>query len=378
MNIRSRWISIAFINKATALHLLQGNLATEGVTLLNNEANSINLSLFLPQQNASMINRERSNKLTAYSENSMDIADTHKSKTNVPITRIITMVDMTNFSSLCIKSDTIISAIVDSTKPQPLYCQILLKFVNLLNNPDFNTWYAATKGSMPSLHWHVYSFLEHIFNLFAKFAMDFGNVNVMTGLRPLAELNTKPLVKALTVLKAFKDQLTLVQSTNSPIPILAATVSKFSTRSLGTNSNVGTPAPAPISACALPDYTHQNQRRNVKRDPSTPDESTKVAAIQCHKKTRRNDATNPAKQRNFADMGMFFLTKHDIKAIDIFPKDLPTKICADFTCKGGKCTRENCPYSHPRNACELTAETIAAIVHHFSSKKLDCSMNGIS
>jgi hypothetical protein len=156
-----------------------------------------------------MIDRERSNNLTACSENNMDIANTHKSKTNVAITRIGTMVDMTNFSSLHINCDTIISAIVDSTGPQP-------KFVNLLNNPDFDAWYAATKGSMPSLHWHVYSFLECIFNLFAKFTMDFGNVNIMTGLRPLAELNTKPLVKALTVLKAFEDQLTLAQSTNSP------------------------------------------------------------------------------------------------------------------------------------------------------------------
>jgi hypothetical protein len=200
--------------------------------------------------------------------------------------------------------------------------------------------------------------------------MDFGNVNVMTGLHLLVELNTKPLVKALTVLKAFEDQLTLAQSTNSPIPILAATVSEFSTRSPGTNSNVGTPAPAPISACALPDYTHQNERHDEKHDPSTPDKSTKVAAIQRQKKPCRNGATNPAKQRNVADMGMLFLTKHDIKAIDIFPKDLPTKICADFTCKGCKCTRENCPYSHPRNARELTAETITPIVRHFSSKKI--------
>ncbi len=179
MNIRSHLISIVFINKATALHLLQGNLATEGITSLNNEVNSIDLSLFLPQQNTSMIDRERSNNLTARSENNMDIADTHKSKTNVAITRISTMVDMTSFSSLCINCDTIISAILDSTGPQPLYCQILLKFDNLLNNPDFDTWCAATKGSMPSLHWHVYSFLEHIINLFAKFAMDFGNVNIM-------------------------------------------------------------------------------------------------------------------------------------------------------------------------------------------------------
>jgi hypothetical protein len=273
MNIRSRLISIVFINKATALHLLQGNLATKGVTLLNNKANSINLSLFLPQQNTSMIDRECSNGLTACSENNMDIADAHKLKTNVAITRIGTMADMTNFSSLCINCDTIISAIVGSTGPQPLYCQILLKFVNLLNNPDFDAWYAATKGSMPSLHWHVYSFLECIFNLFDKFAMDFGNINIMTGLRPLVDLNTKPLVKALTVLKAFKDQLTLAQSTNSPIPILAAAISKFSTRSPGTNSNVGTLAPVPISASTLPENT-QNQCRDAKRDLSTPDKST--------------------------------------------------------------------------------------------------------
>ena len=68
-----------------------------------------------------MINRERSNDLTARSENNMDIADAHKSKTNVAITRIGTMVDMTDFSSLCINCDTIISAIVNSLGPQPLY-----------------------------------------------------------------------------------------------------------------------------------------------------------------------------------------------------------------------------------------------------------------
>ncbi len=159
MNIRSRLISIMFINKATDLHLLQGNLATEGVTSLNNEANSIDLSLFLSQQNTPMIDKERSNDLTAHSENNMDIADAHKSKTNVAITCIGTKVDMTDFSSLCINYNTIISAIVNSPGPQPLYCQVLLKFIKLLNNPDFDAWYAATKGSMPSLNWHVLSSL---------------------------------------------------------------------------------------------------------------------------------------------------------------------------------------------------------------------------
>ncbi len=152
-----------------------------------------------------MINRERSNNLTARSESNMDIADAHKSKTHIVITRIGTMVDMTDFSSLCINCDTIISAIVNSSGPQPLYQKILLKFINLMNNPNFDTWYAANKASMPSLHWHVYFFLERIFNHLAKFATDFGNVNIMSRSHPLTELNTNPLTKALTVLKALKD-----------------------------------------------------------------------------------------------------------------------------------------------------------------------------
>ncbi len=224
---------------------------------------------------------------------------------------------------------------------------------------------------MPSLHWHIYSFHEQIFNCFAKFAMDFGNLNVMTGSCPLAELNTKLPVKALMVLKAFGDQLTLAQSTNSPTPILAATVSKFSIRSLGTNSNVGTPAPVPDSASPLPENT-QNQRRDEKRVPSTPDKRMKAAATQHQKKPRCNGAINSAnaKQCPATDMGMFYLTKHDIRAMDIFPKDLPTKICAYFTSKGRECIRENCPHTHPGNARKLTAEIIVAIVCHFSSKKI--------
>ncbi len=137
--------------------------------------------------------------------------------------------------------------------------------------------------------------------------MDFGNVNVMTGLLPLAELNTKLLVKALAVLKAFGDQLTLAQTTNSPIPILAATVSKFSIRSLGTNSNVGTPVSSPDSASVLPENT-QNQRGDAKRIPSTPDKSTKAIATQRQKKPCCNGAIDSAnaKQRLVTDMGMFF------------------------------------------------------------------------
>ncbi len=85
--------------------------------------------------------------------------------------------------------------------------------------------------------------------------MDFGNVNIMSRSCPLTELNTNPLTKVLIVLKAFEVQLTLAQSTNSPITILAATVSKFSTRTPGTNPILVTPASVSISASALPENT---------------------------------------------------------------------------------------------------------------------------
>jgi hypothetical protein len=58
-------------------------------------------------------------------------------------------------------------------------------------------------------------------------------------------------------------------------------------------------------------------------------------------------STPPMQSSTLSWTCVFFLTKHDIRATDIFPKDFPTKINADFTCKGCKSTRENCPYVRP-------------------------------
>ncbi len=139
--------------------------------------------------------------------------------------------------------------------------------------------------SMPHLHWHVYSFLERFFNHLAKFATDFGNVNVMTGIRPLTELNTKPLTRALTVLKAFKDQLTLTQSTNTPITILAPTVSKFSTRTPSINPTLFTQASVPVSTSVY--WTIL--RSNVTMSSATPLPQTR-ALKQLPYSARRNPA----------------------------------------------------------------------------------------
>ena len=228
MNIKSRFCSLHYVNKAACTHILQGNFATEGVTSLNNEANAIEPSLFLPQRNTCMLEKERSKDLLARSENSMDVSDSHKSKISVAISRIGTMTSMNDFTSLCINNDTIANAMIGTDGPQPLWRKILMKFVGLLNNPEFDTWYAHTADAMPQLHWHAYTFLERSFNLFATFATNFNNVNVISKDRPLTELDVRPLTKAMLVFRAFEDQLTLHMSQMIPITILASNVSKFS------------------------------------------------------------------------------------------------------------------------------------------------------
>jgi hypothetical protein len=119
------------------------------VTSLNNEANAVDPSLFLPQKNKCMLEREQSTDQHARSENSMDVLDTHKSKVSVAISRIGTMTNMADFSSLCINNDTVAGAMISADGPQPLWRKILMKFIELLNNPDFDTWHGLTGDAMP-------------------------------------------------------------------------------------------------------------------------------------------------------------------------------------------------------------------------------------
>ena len=80
---------------------------------------------------------------------------------------------------------------------------------------------------MPNLHWYRYTFLECIFNCFADFATDFRNGNIMSESCPIAELNTKALVGALTVMKAFCNQINLHQATMFPIVISQSVVASY-------------------------------------------------------------------------------------------------------------------------------------------------------
>jgi hypothetical protein len=165
--------------KILASHVLQGNVATEKVTSLEIEANSVEPSAFLPQKNKVLVEQELSNEVKATFENVMDFTDSHKTKGMTAIARIGTMLFMVDFSSLCINMDTIITAICSNDEPQLIFCQILLNFVPIVNNPDWVRW-SENVGLMPLLHWYCYSILKQIFNCFANFATDFGNGNIMS------------------------------------------------------------------------------------------------------------------------------------------------------------------------------------------------------
>ncbi len=79
-SIQSTQILIWVMSKILASHMLQGNFATEKVTSLKIEANEVEPSAFLPQRNMVFVKWELLNEIKATSENSMDFANSHKTK----------------------------------------------------------------------------------------------------------------------------------------------------------------------------------------------------------------------------------------------------------------------------------------------------------
>ncbi len=132
-NIRSLQVSIKVKSKVLTTHMLQGNFATEKVTSLELEENSIKPS----EKSSCLVECEKNNELKATLENVMDFSNSHKTKGKIAISCIGTMISMANFPSICINMNTIITAICSSDKPQPILHQILLNFVTIINNPNW-------------------------------------------------------------------------------------------------------------------------------------------------------------------------------------------------------------------------------------------------
>jgi len=226
-SIRSKAVTLKHISKSMTTHIMTGNFATEEAASLDNEAHAIDPSVFLPQKNTALVIREVGKDLHARSENAMDVLDSHKSKTATSIAHIGTMQDVDDFTNLCVNSDTVMMGMFSTEGPQLLYRQFLLIFVKTVNSRDWADWFAKNGGNMPGLHWHLYIFLERIFNLLTDFSKNFTNINIVTMGRPISELDTSSLTKALTVMKAFLTQVDLAQSTITPVVFCRGSIYKY-------------------------------------------------------------------------------------------------------------------------------------------------------
>jgi hypothetical protein len=135
-SIQSTQILIWVMSKILASHILQKNFATKKVTSLKLEANSVELSAFLPQRNKVLVEQELLSEVKATPKNVIDFTNSHNTKGKTAIACINTMQSMVDFSSLCINMDMIITAICSNNGPQPILRQILLNFVAIVNIPD--------------------------------------------------------------------------------------------------------------------------------------------------------------------------------------------------------------------------------------------------
>jgi hypothetical protein len=212
---------------------------------------------------------------------------------------------------------------------------------------------------MPHLHLHFYLFIDRIWSLLATGATDFSNTNVMSGNRPVTDLNITHHTKAIMVLKALVKQITLHQSQGTPILVQASVATKYSplaaTYLIFPKPNTPNAPPTETATC-----------RDAKLTTVTLDGgNNKNANADKNKKSKVVDTRGPDKK----NMGMFYLRNAKARVGDIFPRDMEEKICVDFTCKGKECTGENCPFKHPHNPRDMDKVTVISIARNFSKTK---------
>jgi len=369
-SIRSKAVTLKHISKSMMTHILTGNFATEEAASLNNEAHAIDHSVFLPQKNTTLVNREAGKDLLARSENNMDILDYHKLKTATSIACIGTVQDVDEFTSLCVNFDTVTMGMFSTEGPQPLYCQFLLMFVKKVNSRNWADWFAKSGGNMPGLHWHLYIFLKRIFNLRVDFSKNFTNINIVTMGRPISELATSSLTKALMVMKAFLTQVNLVQSTNTHAVFGRGSIYKYEVNPV--NNMKVCPPSFEYEGASRANTQNSRCTEAPKHDSTVPptDGNERTPADQRLKKPHRSSAVANNTKCNVSELGMFFLNKPNMKASDIFPNGMIQLVCVNFACKGRECTRENCSFMHPRKVGDLKKETVNAIGEHFLEKRV--------
>jgi hypothetical protein len=211
------------------------------------------------------------------------------------------MVSVVNFSSHCTNMNLIIMAITTADSPPPILRQFLMKFIKIIHSKEWARWYNATHIHMPLLHWHCYSFLERVFNHISDFTTNFGNVNIASENQPILELNIQPLIRAITTMSAFEDNIILPHSLGMPIT-MASSIEDYTLKTWNKmnscnndapcQSNIPGPKPVPSNGDKLP-CTSLGDKHNT----TTPKSRLKPSPVKHQKKQRRvvtNDTVKPA------------------------------------------------------------------------------------
>ena len=172
-------MTLKIIQKTVSSNLLAGNFATKPITSFYNEANSVNITTFLPQLDTIQINSIKQNEQSYKNKLMMDIPDTQRIKPKTAIACIGRLTSMEGFSSMCVNLDTIISGTISSNGPTLFIRQILMGFITTMNNPDWKRWWEHVRNEMPNFHWKCLKYLKTIFNVIATFSYDFINYNVI-------------------------------------------------------------------------------------------------------------------------------------------------------------------------------------------------------
>ena len=157
--------------------------------------------------------------------------DSHKTKTSTLITRIISVVSMWDITSLCINICAVISAITSDKRPKPILRQVLTTISQLTTNQDWAKWMETCGTAMPHLHFHFYLFIDRIWALLSGGATEFNNINAVTGNCPIRDLNLAHHLKAIQVLRALINQVSLAQYQGAPILVQASNIRKNASNS---------------------------------------------------------------------------------------------------------------------------------------------------
>ncbi len=198
----------------------------------------------------------------------------------------------------------------------------------------------------------------------------------MTKARPITELNMTALKSALMVVKTFCAQINLHQATMTAITVMPGSVATYNVNP-GNNtqaSRLRKDDKNPLADGASHPTSNATftpkQRNGGKRNPTTPEANEENPSSRQRQKKPCCGVKVDTAAKEKKDLGMFYLCNLSINPADIFPKDMPKKLCANFTCKGMECTNTNCNFAHPRKASELKQETIILIANHFIKKNM--------